>query len=771
MKNMKNPIVSPKSLSTPQNPEPGYSGIYPGEDGRWYVINSNGEVATILDNKNNISLGEHGVDAKYITGQTGDFTDAINLPALNSVYIHSKEETLQDVLNTMQSTMLKRQKVDVLPTENIDTQTIYMVPAAKESTNNIHDEYMRLDDQWEHIGSTAVDLTDYAKKDEVVDLTSNQEIGGNKKFLDNVSFVDLNVDNVEASGGMFDGTDYLTFKEEGKSLKEILDEKIVPLNALDGNILTDGFYSATGNFTASTGTIGTDKIPCKANQTIYFTGTALTSTNIALPCFTFYDIDGNYISYINEALIIPAGETGTVSFVVPDNENIAFFSTYASGKTTLSRLTISYESEYGNQKFAGLMPSSALFFDEKIKQKDVEGLNDIAEQVDFLTENSNISTFEYSLTGFENLDLSEVGGVNPKSGADYTYANAVRSEYMPTDDIVSVTVSAKAVKGYMSVIACYDANYNFLKDVSVNADSSEHSSGSIYVVEGTVNITDDIKYIRISHLSTSANATDTITLVKTRGFVEDYTAIKEELQTNVSGIKDDINPWKGKSWYAFGTSITDTDYPNTENDGKPTGMFAKYLVELSGLVLIDCGRAGGTIATSDSETYPAKGAIYTKITETDFSNADLITLEGFINDFAMCIPIGEITDTTTDTLCGAMYLAIKHLLENSNATIVLITDSVGKTHTFQNGVTQDYSTRKVNALGLHQVDYTNAMIKMAQYMGVHCIDAGSKSQINEFHPEYIVDQCHHTELGGKQFAYTIWEELKNIHCNNDVVVE
>lgn len=67
-----------------------------------------------------------------------------------------------------------------------------------------------------------------------------------------------------------------------------------------------------------------------------------------------------------------------------------------------------------------------------------------------------------------------------------------------------------------------------------------------------------------------------------------------------------------------------------------------------------------------------------------------------------------------------------------------------------------------NSLDLYQQAYNDAMIRIGQYYGVHVIDAGGKSQINQYHPEYIIYQIHHTTLGGEQYAKTIWEELKNI---------
>ena len=64
-------------------------------------------------------------------------------------------------VDTLMSSAIKRQIVQTLPTENIDTNTIYMVPKATPQTNNIYDEYMYINSAWELIGTTEVDLSNY----------------------------------------------------------------------------------------------------------------------------------------------------------------------------------------------------------------------------------------------------------------------------------------------------------------------------------------------------------------------------------------------------------------------------------------------------------------------------------------------------------------------------------------------------------------------------------------------------------------------------------
>lgn len=54
-----------------------------------------------------------------------------------------------------------------LPSSDISTSTIYLKLNASAGANNIYDEYIYVNSQWEIIGSTAIDLSNYYNKDEV----------------------------------------------------------------------------------------------------------------------------------------------------------------------------------------------------------------------------------------------------------------------------------------------------------------------------------------------------------------------------------------------------------------------------------------------------------------------------------------------------------------------------------------------------------------------------------------------------------------------------
>lgn len=54
-----------------------------------------------------------------------------------------------------------------LPSSDISTSTIYLKLNTSAGTNNIYDEYIYVNSQWEIIGSTAIDLSNYYNKSEV----------------------------------------------------------------------------------------------------------------------------------------------------------------------------------------------------------------------------------------------------------------------------------------------------------------------------------------------------------------------------------------------------------------------------------------------------------------------------------------------------------------------------------------------------------------------------------------------------------------------------
>ena len=64
--------------------------------------------------------------------------------------------------------------VTELPSSDISTSTIYLKLNASAGVNNIYDEYIYVNSQWEIIGSTAIDLSNYYNKGEVDSKLTNK---------------------------------------------------------------------------------------------------------------------------------------------------------------------------------------------------------------------------------------------------------------------------------------------------------------------------------------------------------------------------------------------------------------------------------------------------------------------------------------------------------------------------------------------------------------------------------------------------------------------
>lgn len=81
-------------------------------------------------------------------------------PSLTNYYTKSQTEDLIAAIRT-----LSLEKVTELPTEDIDPLTIYLVRKEDSDVDNdVFDEYLYIDDAWEHIGSTSVNLANYYTK-------------------------------------------------------------------------------------------------------------------------------------------------------------------------------------------------------------------------------------------------------------------------------------------------------------------------------------------------------------------------------------------------------------------------------------------------------------------------------------------------------------------------------------------------------------------------------------------------------------------------------
>lgn len=85
--------------------------------------------------------------------------------------------TSQDVSDMISTAIGNIHQFDIevvqeLPTTNIKDHTVYFVPKTGE-TNDVYDEYIRVNNGWEMIGNTQIDLSNYATKNEIPTVPTN----------------------------------------------------------------------------------------------------------------------------------------------------------------------------------------------------------------------------------------------------------------------------------------------------------------------------------------------------------------------------------------------------------------------------------------------------------------------------------------------------------------------------------------------------------------------------------------------------------------------
>lgn len=112
------------------------------------------------------NLNTNKADKSEIPDVSNFITRSVN--DLLNYYKKTETFTKQEVNDLISAiSTLTLEVVQTLPTEDISTTTIYLVPKTTAETNDIYDEYIYVSNAWEHIGSTQADLSNYYTKTQV----------------------------------------------------------------------------------------------------------------------------------------------------------------------------------------------------------------------------------------------------------------------------------------------------------------------------------------------------------------------------------------------------------------------------------------------------------------------------------------------------------------------------------------------------------------------------------------------------------------------------
>lgn len=99
-----------------------------------------------------------------LTNDSNFITNTVN--NLNNYYTKTETNNLINNISTFNALI-----VSDLPSSNISTTTIYLVSKSDSETDDYYDEYMYINNAWEMIGNTKIDLSNYYKKSETFNKT------------------------------------------------------------------------------------------------------------------------------------------------------------------------------------------------------------------------------------------------------------------------------------------------------------------------------------------------------------------------------------------------------------------------------------------------------------------------------------------------------------------------------------------------------------------------------------------------------------------------
>ena len=133
----------------------------------------------------------------YLTNADAIATYALSSNVYNKNETYTREEISAAIANA--GHIKKRVEQSLPNVADADEDTIYLIPNSEQISQNIHDEYILINNQWECIGNTAIDITNYANLNNANTFLNDQTISGDLTVTN-----DLNVlSTVIAQSGYF----------------------------------------------------------------------------------------------------------------------------------------------------------------------------------------------------------------------------------------------------------------------------------------------------------------------------------------------------------------------------------------------------------------------------------------------------------------------------------------------------------------------------------------------------------------------------------------
>lgn len=259
-----------------------------------------------------------------------------------------------------------------------------------------------------------------------------------------------------------------------------------------------------------------------------------------------------------------------------------------------------------------------------------------------------------------------------------------------------------------------------------------------------------------------------------------------ESETNTDNISVSTSGWAGKTWCSYGDSITGynvwqpyvtqyfgfaTHYERGLGSSTYTKSDQTWYANPDGSYNSRYGFAGVTEAPEGTTTHEGYLCSWDRITTMIPQDVDLVVIMAGTNDAGPSVsaPLGDLTyPFDEETFMGAVASTVVKIQEwCPNATVVLATPFSGR-GAYEEGMTNeemaaDQTEPVYNQLGLTTEDYAKAVMEVAEYLSVPCIDVFGNCGVNQFNRSaYLEDLVHPNQAGGEAIARVIIGGLKAI---------
>lgn len=294
--------------------------------------------------------------------------------------IYTQEE-INNLLNTI--TTLDIQVVTELPTENISTTTIYLKGAETDADND-YEEWIYTNDNWELIGTTAVDLSNYYTQEETDSLLNNKQ----EKLISGENIKTINDETLLTEGNLS-----LTTTEQFNKIVDIISAEVEDL--IYTTPWTLGYLGVNGDAHESSTIAKSDKITVSSGDVITCTAKENGNTVSREMRFVTAFVDG----VATESL----GGQSLTSYTVPENVNQVVISVSSFTYYTNYTLTIVRNQEIGNTY---LLKREPLNNWTVTKDSFTDG-----DKIEFLEQNvktRKIFTFSGNITSFGTLKMGRI---------------------------------------------------------------------------------------------------------------------------------------------------------------------------------------------------------------------------------------------------------------------------------------------------------------------------------------------------------------------------